>query len=72
VRVNNFIQGAPGKGRIANSHSPSGLAAGNSKDSQDSEIFKPTKGKKGIKVVKPGKSPYIDGHFTHHQGGVVT
>jgi len=34
VRVNNFIQGVqPGKVRLANSHSPSGLAAGNSKDS---------------------------------------
>lgn len=33
VRVNNFIQGAQSKARVANSHSPSGLAAGNSKDS---------------------------------------
>lgn len=51
VRVNNFIQGAPGKVRVANSHSPSGLAAGNSKDSQDSGTFQPTKLKKGIKIV---------------------
>jgi hypothetical protein len=70
VRVNNFIQsGVPGQKRIANSHSPSGLAAGNSKDSQDSDNFPAgTKLKKGIKIVgQTGKSPYVDGHFGGHK-----
>lgn len=70
VRVNNFIQsGAPGQKRVANSHSPSGLTAGNSKDSQDSGNFPAgTKLKKGIKIVgQTGKSPYVDGHFGGHK-----
>lgn len=47
VRVNNFA-GASTKQRVANSHSPSGLASGGSQNSKDS---KSVKLKKGIKVV---------------------
>jgi hypothetical protein len=40
------------------------LAAGSSKDSSGSSSIR-TKLKKGIKVVSnPGKSPYLNGHFT--------
>lgn len=38
VRVNNFVSGT-NKARVGSSHSPSGLAAGGSKDSQDSGIL---------------------------------
>ena len=72
VRVNNFISGGIGGKQIraqASSHSPSGLAGGNSKDSQGSVR---TKLKKGLKVVgQPGKSPYLNGCFTN-QGNVIT
>ena len=65
MRVNNFIGSAGVKQRVANSHSPSGLAAGSSKDSNLSSQIRP-KLKKGIKIVSnPGKSPYLNGHFSN-------